>query len=44
MIQSHRPLVRSLLVSLSVLALFATGCHKKPAGPELPTLVPEADT
>jgi len=40
MIQSHRPLVRSLLVSLSALALFATGCHKKPAAAPPPAYTP----
>jgi peptidoglycan-associated lipoprotein len=31
MIQLHRPLVRSLLISVSTLVLFVAGCHKKPA-------------
>ncbi len=31
MIQLHRPLSRSLLISVSTLALFVAGCHKKPA-------------
>ncbi len=33
MIQSHRPLVRSFLISLSTLALFVAGCHKKTPPP-----------
>ncbi len=33
MIQSHRPLVRSFLISLSALALFVAGCHKKTPPP-----------
>jgi peptidoglycan-associated lipoprotein len=33
MTQSHRPLVRSFLISLSTLALFVAGCHKKTAPP-----------
>ena len=31
MIQLHRPLSRSLLISASTLALFVAGCNKKPA-------------
>ncbi|MGB2632927.1 MAG: peptidoglycan-associated lipoprotein Pal [Candidatus Acidiferrum sp.] len=31
--QSHRPLVRSFLISLSALALFVAGCHKKTPPP-----------
>ncbi|HTC41221.1 MAG TPA: peptidoglycan-associated lipoprotein Pal [Candidatus Acidoferrales bacterium] len=33
MIQSRRPLVRSFLISLSALALFVAGCHKKTTPP-----------
>ncbi|MGB2665057.1 MAG: peptidoglycan-associated lipoprotein Pal [Candidatus Acidiferrum sp.] len=33
MIQSRRPLVRSFLISLSALALFVAGCHKKTPPP-----------
>ncbi|HTZ31962.1 MAG TPA: peptidoglycan-associated lipoprotein Pal [Methylomirabilota bacterium] len=41
MIQSHhRPLVRSLLVSLSALALFAAGCNKKPPAAQTPSYTP----
>jgi len=41
MTQSHRrPLVRSLLVSLSALALFAAGCNKKPPAAAAPSYTP----
>ena len=30
MIQSYRPLIRSLLISLSALVLIVAGCNKKP--------------
>ncbi|MGB9434094.1 MAG: peptidoglycan-associated lipoprotein Pal [Candidatus Acidiferrum sp.] len=40
MIHSHRPLVRSLLISFSALALFVAGCHKKPAAPPPPAYTP----
>ena len=40
MTQPYRPLFRSLLVSLSVLALFAAGCSKKPVTPPPPAYTP----
>jgi hypothetical protein len=36
MIQPYRPLVRALLVSVSTLALFVAGCHKKVVAPPTP--------
>jgi len=41
MIQLHRrPFVRSLLISLSVLALFVAGCNKKPPAATNPSYTP----
>jgi peptidoglycan-associated lipoprotein len=40
MTQSHRPLVRSLLVSFAALAFFAAGCNKKPTLPPAPAYTP----
>jgi peptidoglycan-associated lipoprotein len=41
MIQLHRrPFVRSLLISMSVLALFAAGCTKKPKAASTPSYTP----
>lgn len=36
MIYSHRPLVRSLLIGFSALALLVAGCHKKVVAPPTP--------
>jgi peptidoglycan-associated lipoprotein len=40
MTHPHRPLVRSMLVALSALALFVTGCHKKTPPPATPAYTP----
>ena len=40
MIQSFRPSVRCLLISLSLLALFVAGCKKKPAAATPPAYTP----
>ncbi|HXX13700.1 MAG TPA: peptidoglycan-associated lipoprotein Pal [Candidatus Eremiobacteraceae bacterium] len=40
MTQPYRPLVRSLLVSFSALALFVAGCHKKQPPPPAPAYTP----
>ena len=43
MTQSHRPLVRSLLISFAALALFVGGCKKKPpVAPAPPPAAPPA--
>jgi peptidoglycan-associated lipoprotein len=43
MTQSHRPLVRSLLISFAALALFVAGCKKKPpVAPAPPPAAPPA--
>jgi peptidoglycan-associated lipoprotein len=48
MIQSHRPLVRSLLISFAALALVVSGCKKKPpvapAPPPAPAPAPAKPT
>lgn len=40
MTQPYRPLVRSLLISFSALALFVAGCHKKAPAPAAPAYTP----
>jgi len=40
MTQPHRPLVRSMLISLSALALLVVGCHKKQPAPAAPAYTP----
>jgi peptidoglycan-associated lipoprotein len=40
MTQPYRPLVRSTLISLSALALFVVGCHKKQPAPVAPAYTP----
>jgi peptidoglycan-associated lipoprotein len=40
MTQSCRPFTRSLFISLSVLALFVAGCHKKPPTTAAPAYTP----
>jgi peptidoglycan-associated lipoprotein len=40
MIQHHRPFIRSLLISLSALALFVSGCSKKPTAASTPSYTP----
>lgn len=40
MTQSHRPLVRSLLISVSLLAIFVAGCKKKPPAAAPPAYTP----
>jgi peptidoglycan-associated lipoprotein len=40
MIQHHRPFVRSLLISLSALALVVSGCNKKPKVASTPSYTP----
>jgi peptidoglycan-associated lipoprotein len=42
MTQSHRPLVRSLLISFAALALVVSGCKKKPVLPPAPPPAPAA--
>jgi peptidoglycan-associated lipoprotein len=40
MTQSRRPVVRTLLISFAVLALFAAGCNKKPVSASKPSYTP----
>ena len=40
MTQPYRPFVRSLLVAISVLALFVAGCKKKPVASKTPAYTP----
>jgi len=40
MIQSRRPYLRSLLISLSALAILAAGCNKKPPAASTPSYTP----
>lgn len=40
MTQPYRPFVRSLLVTISVLALFVAGCSKKPVASKTPAYTP----
>jgi peptidoglycan-associated lipoprotein len=44
MIYSYRPLVRTLLVSFAFLALFISGCNKKPVAASKPSYTPPASS